>query len=231
MSRGALVLLVAAHFALVGCATKDIVVDTASSSSASNGVADLPETSGASPVPTVGPTQPLLSSSASGQTSDTRPESCNGTIGAEAVKEVDVPSGATCTLEGTTVDGNIAVGSGATLLAHDVSTDGDVEAEGARVVDVTESTIGGNVQVKAGGSSTVRDTRIDGDLKWESQSGPLEATGNTIGGNLQADENGGGLTVSANHLNGDLQCEQNNPPPGGRGNAAVGSSEDQCANL
>jgi hypothetical protein len=87
------------------------------------------------------------------------------------------------------------------------------------------------VQVKAGGSSAVRDTRIDSDLKWESQRGPLDASGNTVGGNLQADENAGGLTVSANRLNGDLECEQNSPPPGGGGNAAVGNSAGQCANL
>jgi hypothetical protein len=231
MSRRTLAVLVAALVALEGCATKDVVLDTASTSSATNEVGDLSGSSGAGPVPTGGPTQPLSSSSASGQASDTRPESCNGTIGAEAVKEVDVPAGATCTLEGTTVDGNIAVGTGAILLAHVVSTDGDVEAEGARVVDVTGSTIGGNVQVKAGGSSAVRDTRIDGDLKWESQRGPLDASGNTIGGNLQADENAGGPRVSANRLNGDLECEQNSPPPGGGGNAAVGNSAGQCANL
>ena len=224
-------MLVAVQLALVGCATKDAVLDTASTSSATNEVGDLPESPGASPVPTVGPSQRLPPSSAAGQMSDTRPGSCSGTIGAEAVEEVEVPPGATCTLQGTSVGGNITVDSGGTLFAHGVSTDGDVEAEGARVVDVSESVIGGNVQIKAGGSSTVRGTRIDGDLKWESQSGPLDATGNTIGGNLQADENGGGLKVSANHLNGDLECAENNPPPAGRGNAAVGSSEGQCANL
>ena len=40
---------------------------------------------------------------------ETSPGSCDGTIGAETVDTVVVPAGATCTLQGTTVTGNVRV--------------------------------------------------------------------------------------------------------------------------
>jgi cytoskeletal protein CcmA (bactofilin family) len=86
-----------------------------------------------------------------------------------AVDEVNVPAGATCTLEGTTVDGNVSVGVSATLIARGVSVDGDVEAEGARDVKVTgTATIGGNLQADANnGGRSVSGNRIEGDLQCE----------------------------------------------------------------
>ena len=162
-------------------------------------------------------------------TSPTSPGACDGFIGAVTVDEVTVPPGATCTLVRTRVEGNISVGSGATLVARGVVVDGDIESEGARAVTVTDkSSIGGNLQLEDGGSSTVKGARIDGDLAWESQGGALVAIGNTIGGNLAADENRGRLTISGNHVGGDLQCEENTPAPEVAGNTVGGNAEGQC---
>lgn len=167
-----------------------------------------------------------------GADADTDPEACDGTVGAVRVEEVEVPDGATCVLDGTSVAGNVRVGSDATFDARAVDVDGDVQAEGARAVDVTAaSVVQGNIQVEQGGSSTVTDTRIDGDLQWEAQSGPLVAERNTIDGNLQAEENRGGLTVADNTIDGNLPCGSNDPAPDGGGNAVSGDREGQCSDL
>jgi hypothetical protein len=232
VSRAVLAMSIAATTALLGCASRDVVIDTASTSSPTSATSDIPDISDSVPAPTAQPSDDLSVAPPSEDPHKALPGSCRGTVGATTVEEVDVPVGATCTLEGTTVDGNVTIGGGATLVARNVSIDGDVQAEGALVVDVIgPSTIGGNFQIEDGGSSTITGTRIDGDLKWESQNGRLDARGNTIGGNLQADDNGGGLTLSGNNLGGDLQCEGNTTPPVGGGNSVHGAREDQCANL
>jgi len=223
---------IAATLALLGCASREVVMDTASTSSPTPAAGGIYDSMGADPAPAAEPTDGIAAAPPSADLNNALPGSCHGSIGATAVEEVDVPAGATCTLEGTIVGGNVTIGGGATLVARNVSINGDVQAEGALVVDVTgPSTIGGNFQIEDGGSSTVTGTQIGGDLKWESQGGRLEARGNTIAGNLQADENGGGLTLAENSVGGDVQCEENVPPPSGGGNIARGDSEDQCANL
>lgn len=82
--------------------------------------------------------------------------------------------GRTCTLEGTTVDGNVSVGPCGTLVARGVAVDGDGEGEGARLVEVSDSsTIGGSLQLQQGGSSTVSDSHIRGELLWSEQDGAV----------------------------------------------------------
>jgi hypothetical protein len=154
---------------------------------------------------------------------------CNGIIGAQHFENLDVPAGASCTLNGTIVDGNIKVFDNATLLAVEVTVGGNIQADGAAVVTVnTNSTVGGSVQVKQGGGATVNQVRVSGDIQLESNRGALVATFNQVGGNIQIFSNSALATISDNVIDGDLQCKQNNPPPvGGRNQAA--SYEDQCA--
>ncbi len=170
-----------------------------------------------------------LTSTEAGEPTD--PGSCDGPIGAKPVDHVRVPEGATCRLDGTRVDGNISVGHGATLVARGVTVDGDVEAEGARSVEVSHgSHIGGNVQGQRGGSVLVTSSRIDGDLAWEELSGRLIAQGNAVGGNLEADRNSGPVTIAGNKVDGDLTCEENHSVRGGR-NTVRGNRESQCHRL
>lgn len=156
---------------------------------------------------------------------------CTGAIGADTVENLDVPSGASCSLDGTVVEGNIVVGGGATLGAANVRVDGNIQAEGHARVTVGSSTVGGNIQVEQGAAAEVRGTRIDGDLQYFSNSGALVAVDNTIGGNLQAEGNRGGLDVTGNTIDGDLQCQGNDPAPTGGANVVRGSAEGQCAGL
>jgi hypothetical protein len=157
------------------------------------------------------------------------PGHCDGTIGSRQVDEVRVPSGATCTLDGTVVDGNVSIAHGGTLRTRGIDVDGDLEAEGATYVEVRAgSTIGGNLQLQAGGGVVVVDSTIRGDLRLEENRGRLAVTHNQVRGNLALDENRGGVSVAHNDVGGDLGCEENRPAPSVSGNDVSGNQEDQC---
>jgi hypothetical protein len=159
---------------------------------------------------------------------------CRGTIGAATVDNLRVPSGATCTLNGTKVKGTIKVERGARVFANSVSVVGNIQGEGFQTVSVKEgSTVGGSVQLENGqrdGLGRIASTRINGDLQFFSNRARMVARGNTILANLQAVSNTGGLVIQNNRISENLQCKQNSPPPTGGGNVA-GDKEDQCAKL
>ena len=159
---------------------------------------------------------------------------CRGTMGATTVDNLKVPSGASCTLNGTKVKGTVKVESGATLTANGIRVVGNIQSEGFRSITVREgSTVGGSVQLengRSGGLGRVISTRINGDLQFFSNEARMVARGNTILANFQAVSNTGGLVIQNNRISENLQCKQNNPPPTGGGNAA-GDKEDQCARL
>ncbi len=159
---------------------------------------------------------------------------CRGTIGAATVDNLRVPSGATCTLNGTKVKGTIKVERGARLFANGVNVVGNIQSEGFQTVSVKEgSTVGGSVQLENGqsdGLGRIASTRINGDLQLFSNRARMVARGNTILANLQAVSNTGGLVIQNNRISENLQCKQNSPPPTGGGNVA-GDKEDQCARL
>ena len=160
---------------------------------------------------------------------------CQGVLGQETVVNLIVPDGSTCTLNGTIVEGNIHVGRGATLKAKGVDVDGNIQAEGARSVNVVvlygvRSFVGGNIQIKQGGTALIDRVDIREDLQFEENRGKVSATKNEIGGNLQAYKNTGGVSIVKNHIAENLQCFDNNPPPTGSGNTA-GDKDGQCEGL
>ncbi len=55
---------------------------------------------------------------------------CTGRIGATTVDNVVVPSGRTCTLEGTRVKGTVKVSSGATLKVVSARIVGNIQSQG-----------------------------------------------------------------------------------------------------
>jgi hypothetical protein len=174
------------------------------------------------PAPTASPTAP-----APGGGDGT----CRGSIGAQRYENLDVPDGASCTLNGTRVDGNIKVGTNATLHALNVTVGGNIQADGALDVTVNNnSMVGGSIQIKQGGSATVDGVRVTGDIQLESNAGALSVTDNRVGGNVQIVQNQGAVTINDNRIDGNIQCKENSPAPtGGRNQAA--SFEDQCANF
>jgi len=157
---------------------------------------------------------------------------CRGTIGAVTVDNLRVPHDATCTLNGTLVEGTIKVQRDATLKASGIHVIGNVQAENARMVVLRDrSTIGGSVQIVQGDAARIIRARIGGDILFDDQERSLAARGNRIGGNLQAFQNTGGLAINNNRIDGNLQCKKNDPAPTGGGNVVQGSKEDQCEGL
>lgn len=137
---------------------------------------------------------------------------CRGAIGARAVDDVRVPSGARCVLTRTRVEGNVKVQRGGRLVARRAVIDGNVQTQGHRSVLIVRGRVGGNVQLEQGGAATVRAVRIDGDL---------QAFSNRRGTKL----------FQRNRIDGNLQCTSNRPAPRGGGNVVQGDKEDQCRAL
>lgn len=75
---------------------------------------------------------------------------CRDTLGAITVGNLRVPSGASCTLNGTRVKGTIKVESNAQLTATSVNVVGNVQGENFRAVKLSRSTVGGSVQLVQG---------------------------------------------------------------------------------
>lgn len=156
---------------------------------------------------------------------------CTGSIGAVTLDNIVVPDGRSCILNGTRAKGTLKVGRGASLAAHGVQINGNIQGEGAYSVVVRRNSfVGGSIQLKQGGAARVEYTRINGDLLYDTNQRALAASYNTIGGNLQAFQNRGGVSLVRNRIDGNLQCKENRPAPTGGGNQAS-SKEDQCARL
>jgi hypothetical protein len=159
---------------------------------------------------------------------------CRGTIGATTVDNLRVPQGASCTLNGTRVEGTVKVERNATLVANTIRVKGNVQSEGFKNVTLRRnSVVVGSVQLEnglRGGAGRVLNSKVNGDLQFFSNDARMIARGNTLLANFQANENVGGLVIENNRIAENLQCQSNNPPPVGGGNTA-GDKEGQCARL
>jgi hypothetical protein len=157
---------------------------------------------------------------------------CRRTIGARTLDNVRVPDGATCTLDGTTVEGTIKIESGGVLFAFGIDVVGNVQGENARNVVVRErSSINGDVQVVQGLRGRVVNSTIGGDILYDEQGGRVIVRTSRIGGDVQAFQNTGGLVIRGNVIDGNLQCKENDPRPTGGNNRVEGNKEDQCERL
>lgn len=157
---------------------------------------------------------------------------CTGSVGGIQVDNLVVPDHATCTLNGTIVEGNIFVATNATLNAYEVQVNNDIQAdEAARVNVYAGSSVGGNLQVFKSGAANIQSVDIDNNLLFNENNQSINAANNSVGGNLQAFKNTGGVSINDNTISGNLQCKENVPPPTGSGNFVSGNMEDQCANF
>jgi hypothetical protein len=173
---------------------------------------------------------------------------CQTSIGNQTFENLSVPNGQTCILNGTSVTGNIIVGTASTLHASGVIIGGNIQAEGAANVFVvgTSSTlqtssatnvnvannslVGGSIWVKQSGGATIAGVQVDGDIQFDANNNQIVADNNVVGGNLQAFNNAGRLTILNNRIDGSLQCNENDLAPMGGNNQAT-STENQCASL
>lgn len=140
---------------------------------------------------------------------------------------------APCTLNGTTVEGNIKLFAGGSLVAIGAVIDGNIMANTADFIDLQNTEVEGNVKLDkmVGDISYIRDSTIDGNVELKDNRSRLELLRNYIDNNLQAFENSGGVVISDNVIDGNLQCKNNNPEPKGGNNMVSGKKEHQCRGL
>jgi hypothetical protein len=158
--------------------------------------------------------------------------SCRGTIGARTVDNLRVPSGESCTLDGTSVKGTITVERGATLRAQRVKVTGNIQAENHKYVTVTGgSTVGGSIQIDQGGAFKVVNVQTKGSIQVVSNQGSSLLKQNRVNADIQVFSHRDGVRIVSNRIDGNLQCKENSPAPTGSGNIVQGNKEDQCKRL
>jgi hypothetical protein len=139
---------------------------------------------------------------------------CRGTIGAPTVDNLRVPQGATCTLNGTRVEGTLKIENRAKLRAENIRVIGNVQSEGHRRVVLLDSRVDGSVQLEQGRSLAVRRNVVNSDIQVFSNNG-----------------GDAGIVIARNRIDGNLQCKSNTPAPTGKKNQVSGNKEDQCRRL
>ena len=121
---------------------------------------------------------------------------------------------------------------GARLIGSYLTVDGDIEADGADELVLTNSRVADGIEFEDGGSVTIRDSYIGGDLDIKSSRGRIELRDNTIGDDVSIEDNRGGpFLIINNRIDGDLECSGNSPQPGGGGNVVDGEKKGQCRGL
>ena len=157
---------------------------------------------------------------------------CPPDLGAVTV-DGNVLIAAPCTMEGTTVTGNIELFAGGSLIARDLDVEGNIQADDADFVQVETSIVDGSIQLEdlVGDASNVISSTINGNIQLDDNRSRLEILDNRVDGDIQAFENSGGLVIADNVVDGNLQCKDNEPAPVGSNNRVSGNMEDQCADL
>jgi hypothetical protein len=161
---------------------------------------------------------------------------CNGTLGAITVDNLEVLEYGRCTLNGTVVLGSIDVKPFARLTATSVSVRGNVQATEAASVNVARSQIAGSFEVVQGGVARLAASTVGGEVLVDGQTGAVTIQNNRVGvgvaGNVEVFNNSGASTyIYRNTVGGNLQCKDNLPAPTGGFNTVAGNKEDQCLTL
>ncbi|MDO4251206.1 MAG: polymer-forming cytoskeletal protein, partial [Moraxella sp.] len=109
---------------------------------------------------------------------------CKGSLGKQHIDGDVVVRSGTCTLNGTTVDGNVKVYSGGALVANNAQVDGDIQAEKAKSVTVNGGLVNGNIQIKESGAIRISKASVDGDIQLFNNRASAKVENNTVNGNL-----------------------------------------------
>ena len=137
-------------------------------------------------------------------------------------EDLEIPRDTVATLNGTTVDGNVYVRSGAQLIANGAYIIGNVQAYGASLVDLKQQTfVVGNVEGKNTRSVLVReDTYVGGNVQITEASSPIDVDmllvdGARVKQNVQVDKSAGRLRVVNNQspIGGNVQIKENTTGP------------------
>lgn len=157
---------------------------------------------------------------------------CLGELGDEFV-DGNLMIAATCALNGTTINGNVKLFAGGSLVSVGATIYGKIEADTADFVDLQSTTVDGKVKLisMVGDLIQIQDSRIDGALELKRNRSRLELVGNVVVDNLTMNDNIGGALIADSVIEGDLECRRNAPEPRGENNNVSGKQKNQCRNL
>ena len=162
---------------------------------------------------------------------------CRGTVRG-TFANVFVPTGATCSLQRSTVNGNVLAREGSRLYVSDTRVAGNIDGVEARVVQVKGGSLGGSIQIADGSSAGELGAAVyggtvltQGNIKVEENSigSSLEVAGNYVAQNIQVFKNRGTgqKSVRDNRVLQIVQCKENTAPFVGGPNDAA-EAEEQC---
>lgn len=158
----------------------------------------------------------LVGGASNGSIDDDR---CTGVVVGGTYENIKVPDGASCTLRGVVVTGNVIALKDARLTVEDSRVDGNIQGENAAVVHVRGGRLGGNIQVHEGVSTGELGVSITGGTVLTQ--GNIQVTKMRTGrilitdailekGNLQLEENvvTGSLDVARNRVAQNLEVRK-----------------------
>jgi hypothetical protein len=156
-------------------------------------------------------------SPASAVTPADAPTECTGTFGAESVGRLVVPDGATCRLEGTTVNGSVDLGAGSSLMATDATIGGNVTAtDGPHRVRLIDTDVRLNIMVSGatgaiviGAAGCQVDPVTGNNVMLTGNSGTIAICQMAIGANLKLSDNTGRIGVYSNQVGNNLMADGN----------------------
>jgi hypothetical protein len=171
---------------------------------------------------------------------------CTSTLTTVPSGNVIVPTGATCTLDGATVDGNVIVETDATLTVNGGSITGNVQGNSCVLVNLFGPgglTITGNVviqncsmpsgaSIQHGGPITIM-----GSFTCQNNNAPCTLIGATVGNNVIINNNNADsfflTNIGGNTIAGNLVCQGNIPAVMNNNtkNVVAGHELGQCVNL
>jgi hypothetical protein len=173
---------------------------------------------------------------------------CTANLAPGNYDAVDVPAGATCTINNGTVNvttGGVTVNSGATFFVAGapvsslVIASGSLNSTNANTIEVSSAHVHGNVHLNGttGGDAIFTDSFVGGTLAVKNSSVVgIVLDRNTVGGSLIDETNqcfneGGCNSIVSNTIGANLVCTGNTPPPTiqGTSNTVGGNSVGQCA--
>jgi hypothetical protein len=142
---------------------------------------------------------------------------CTGTFTGGTYSAIVVPDGATCTLVGVGVTGDVTVGKHSTLITSgQTQIGGDVTAVGARSVRLINTDVVGDVNLSATrgriviGSETCRvDPTVGGSIRLIGNFGTVAVCQMTIGGSLIANRTHTAVGLFGNVVAGNLIVQYN----------------------
>ena len=145
---------------------------------------------------------------------------CVGVFSGTTSKDLEVPTGATCTLTASASIGHdLKVDQGGTLIDNGATIGNNLKADTPTEIDVNGGRIGNDVQVQnATGDVTIENATIGHDLQVKNSDGNVTVEGNTVSHDFHVENNAGSATVDGNTVGGDSHVQNNGVSgPGGPG--------------